>query len=97
MNEWRVFYTVELHDLYSSHNIVRMIKSRRMRWVGDVALMGEGRVMYRILVGKAVGRDHLVDPGLEGNIIFTRIFRMWDVGVWIGLSWLRIETGGGQL
>jgi hypothetical protein len=42
-------------------------------------------------------RDHLVDPGVEGRIILRRIFRKWDVGVWTGLSWLRIETGGGNL
>jgi hypothetical protein len=42
-------------------------------------------------------RDHLVDPGLDGRIILRRIFRKWDVEVWAGFSWLRIETGGGHL
>jgi hypothetical protein len=42
-------------------------------------------------------RDHLVDPGVDGRIILRRIFRKWDMGVWTGLSGLRIETGGGQL
>jgi hypothetical protein len=42
-------------------------------------------------------RDHLVDPGVDGRIILRRIFRKWDMGVWTGLSWLRIETGGGHL
>jgi hypothetical protein len=42
-------------------------------------------------------RDNLVDPDVGGRIILTRIFMKWDVGVWTGLSWLRIETGGGQL
>jgi hypothetical protein len=42
-------------------------------------------------------RDHWGDPGLDGRIILRRIFRKWDVGVWTGLSWLRIETCGGHL
>jgi acyl-coenzyme A synthetase/AMP-(fatty) acid ligase len=50
--EWRKIHTEELNDLYSSPTIVRAIKSRRMRWVGDVARMGERRGVYRVLVGK---------------------------------------------
>jgi hypothetical protein len=46
----------ELHSLYSSQNIVRVIKSRRMRWAGHVARMGEGRGVYRVLVGKPEGK-----------------------------------------
>jgi hypothetical protein len=42
-------------------------------------------------------RDLWVDPGVDGRIILRRIFRKWDVAVWTGLSWLRIETGGGNL
>jgi hypothetical protein len=42
-------------------------------------------------------RDHLIDPGLDGRIILRWIFIKWDVVVWTGLSWLRIETGGGHL
>jgi hypothetical protein len=42
-------------------------------------------------------RDHFVDPGIDGTIILQQIFRKWDVGVWTGLSWLRIETGGRHL
>jgi hypothetical protein len=47
---WRKLHIDELHSLYSSLNIVRVIKSRRMRWAGHVARMGEGRGVYRILV-----------------------------------------------
>jgi hypothetical protein len=50
--EWRKLHNEELHDLYSSRNIVRVINSRRMRWAGHVARMGEKRVMYMFVVGK---------------------------------------------
>ena len=50
--EWRRLHNVELNDLYCSPNIVRVIKSRRMRWAGHVARMGEERGVYRVLVGK---------------------------------------------
>jgi hypothetical protein len=52
---WRKFYNDELHSLYSSPNIVRVIKSRRMRWAGNVARMGEGRCVYSVLVGRPEG------------------------------------------
>jgi len=54
--EWRKLHNEELNDLYSSPNIVRVIKSRRMRWVGHVAHMGERRGIYRVLVGKPEGK-----------------------------------------
>jgi hypothetical protein len=50
--EWRKLHNGELHNLYSSPDIIRQIKSRRMRWAGHVARMGEGRNVYRVLVGK---------------------------------------------
>jgi len=88
----------ELNDLYSSSNIVRVIKSKRMRWAGYVARMGEERGVYRVLVGKPEGkRDHWGDLGVDGWIILGRISRRWEVGIWIGLGWPRIETGGGRL
>jgi hypothetical protein len=49
---WRKLHNDELHSLYSSLNIVRVIKSRRMRWAGHVVCMGEGRCVYRVLIGK---------------------------------------------
>jgi len=62
MGEWRILHNEELNDLYSSPNIVRVIKSRRMRWAGHVAPMGEERGVYRVLVGKPEGRRPLARP-----------------------------------
>jgi len=57
--EWRRLHNEELNDLYSSRNIVRLIKSRRMRWAGHVARMGEEREVYMVLVGKPEGKRPL--------------------------------------
>jgi hypothetical protein len=59
--------------------------------------VGEGRGVYRILVGNLKDRDHFGDPGVNGRIILRWIFRMWNLGEWNGSSLLRIETGGGHL
>jgi hypothetical protein len=59
--------------------------------------MGEERGVCRVLMGKPEGKNHWGDPDVGGRIILRRIFRKWDVGVWTGLSWLRIETGSEQL
>ena len=60
--EWRKLHNEELNDLYSSSNIVRVIKLRRMRWVGHVACMGTRKGVYRVLVGKCEGRRPLGRP-----------------------------------
>jgi hypothetical protein len=60
--EWRILHNEELNDLYSSPNIMWVIKSRRMRWAGYVARMGEERGMYRVLVGKPEERRTLERP-----------------------------------
>ena len=57
--EWRKLHNAELNDLYSSPSIVRVIKSRRMRWAGHIARMGERRGIYRVLVGKSKGKRPL--------------------------------------
>ena len=60
--EWRKLHNEELNDLYCSPNIVRVIKSRSMRWAGHVACMRERRGVYRILVGKPEGKRSLGRP-----------------------------------
>ena len=60
--EWRRMHNEELNDFYSSPNIVRVIKSRRMRWAGHMARMGEERRVYRVLLGKPEGRRPLRRP-----------------------------------
>jgi hypothetical protein len=62
MDHGRKLHNDELHSLYSSSNIVRVIKSRRLRWMGHVARMGEGRGVYRVLVGRPESRSPLGRP-----------------------------------
>jgi hypothetical protein len=58
---------------------------------------GEDRRIQGFDGGNLRLRDHMEDPGLDGRIILRWIFRKWDVGIWTGLIWLRIGTGGGHL
>jgi hypothetical protein len=60
--EWRKLHNEELNDLYSSPNIVRVVKSRRMRWAGHVARMGEETGVHRVMVGKPEGKRPLGRP-----------------------------------
>ena len=86
--EWRKLHNEELRDLYSLPNILRVVKSRRMRWAGHVAGMGEDRGVYRVLVGKPEGRRPLGRPGRRwvDNIRMD----LQEVGCgymgWIGLA-----------
>jgi hypothetical protein len=90
---WRKLPNDELHDLYSSPNIVRVIKSRRMRWAGHVARMGEGRGVYRVLVWRPEGKRPLGRPRRrwEDNIKMD----LGEIGIdeanWIRLAqdWVR--------
>ena len=67
--EWRKLHNGELNDLYSLPNIVLVLKSRRMRWTGHVACMGEDRGVHRVLVGRPEGKNHLGDQDVDGRII----------------------------
>jgi hypothetical protein len=90
---WRKLHSDELHSLYSSPNIVRVIKSRRMRWAGHVARMGEGRGIYRVLVGRPEGKRPLGRPKhrWEDNIKID----LREIGIdgtnWIQLSQDRVQ------
>jgi len=78
-----IYYTY-LNDLYSSPNIVRVIKSRRMRWAGRMARMGEERGCIGSCWGNRRERDHW--GGLDVDGWLGWISRRWDVGVWTGLG-----------
>jgi hypothetical protein len=95
--EWRKLHSGELHNLYSSPDIIRQIKSRRMRWPGRVARMGEGRNVYRVLVGKPEGKRALGRPRRKWEYGIKMDFEEIVWGVWSGFIWLRIGTGGGLL
>ena len=76
---------------------MRVVKSRRMRWAGHVACMGEGRGVHRVLKGKPEEIDHWKDPDVDWRMIIIRwIFGKWE-GVQTGWIWLRIGTDGGHL
>jgi hypothetical protein len=87
--EWRKVHNGELHNLYSSPDIIRQIKSRRMRWTGHVARMGEGRNVYRVLVGKPEGKDHLKDQGVD-----WRTGSKWPVGRVVGVGGCGVDSPG---
>jgi hypothetical protein len=86
--EWRKLHNKELHNLYSSPSIIRIIKSRRMRWAGHVARMGEKRNAYRLLVGKLEGKRPLGRPRRRWvvNIRMDLGEVGWGDVDWIGLA-----------
>jgi hypothetical protein len=85
--EWRRLHNEELNDLYSSPNIIRVMKSRRMRWAGHVARMGKREVDTGFWWGDMREGDHLGDPGIDGRIILKWVLKKWDGGMdWIELA-----------
>jgi hypothetical protein len=91
MGGWRKLHTEELHNLYSSPSIIRIIKSKRMRWARHVARMGEKRNVYRLLVGKPEGKRPLGRP--RRRWIDNIKMDLLEIGVsvvdWIGLAQAR--------
>jgi hypothetical protein len=84
--EWRKLHSGELHNMYSSPDVIRQIKSRRMRWAGYVARMGEGRNQYGVLMGKPEGKFHLEDQGVDG-----RKASKWTLErLFGGLNWIHL-------
>jgi hypothetical protein len=75
---WRRPHNKELHIMYASPNIIRMMKSRIMRWVGHVARIGAVRSIYNILVGNLEDRDDSEDPGVANKMILEWIFGKYD-------------------
>jgi hypothetical protein len=86
--EWRKLHSEELRDLYSSPSIIRIIKSRRMRWAGHVERMGEKRNAYKLLVGKPEGKRPLGSPRRRwvDNIRMDFGEVGWSDVDWIGLT-----------
>jgi hypothetical protein len=86
--DWRKLHNEELHNLYLSPNIIRLIKSRRMRWTGHVARMEETRYAYRILVGEPEGKRPLGRPRRRwvDNIKIDLRELGWDGMAWIELA-----------
>jgi hypothetical protein len=90
--EWRKLHNEELHNLYSYQDIIRQVKSRRMRWAGHVARMGEERKVYKVLVGKPKERDR------------GRPRRRWEDGIRMdlreiglgGVDWIRLSQDRDQ-
>jgi hypothetical protein len=94
--EWRKLHSEELNSLYSSPDIIRQIKSRRMKWAEHVARMGEERIVQG-LVGKPEAKRPLGRPSCRWEDGIRMDLRETGLGVWIGFNWLRTGTGGGLL
>jgi hypothetical protein len=94
--EWRKLHNEEMNDLYSLPNIMRVVKSRRMRWAGHVACRGR-KVCTGCWWGNLWERDYWEDSDVGGRIILRCIFRKLEGVVGNGRSCLRIGTGGGHL
>ena len=88
---------LQLYCVHTHVGIVRVVKSRRMRWARHVARMGQDRGVHRVLVGKPEGKSHWGDQDVDRRIILRWIFRKLEGVVGTVWSWLRIGTGGVHL
>jgi hypothetical protein len=95
--EWRKLHNEELHNLYSYPDIIRQVKSGRMRWAGHVARMGEERKVYKVLVGNPEGKRPLGRPKRRREDGIRMHLEEIGLGVWIGLDWLRTGSDDGML
>jgi hypothetical protein len=95
--DWRKLHNRVLHNLYSSPDIIRQIKSGRMCWAGHVARMGEVRNVYRVLVGKPEGKSPLGRPMRRWEDGIKMNLEEINLGMWNGFTWLRIGTVDGLL
>jgi hypothetical protein len=93
----RKLHNDELQSLYSSPNIVRVIKSRRMRWAGHVARMGKGRGVHRVLVGRPEGKRPLGRTRRKWEDNIKMDLREIGIDERTGFSWLRIGSSGGPV
>jgi hypothetical protein len=75
IGKWIRLHIEELNDLYCSPNIIGVMKSRKMRWAGYVACIGDGRGAYKIVVGRRKRRSHMEDLGEDGSIIVKWIYK----------------------
>jgi hypothetical protein len=91
--DWRYLHSEELQNLYYSPHVIRQIKSRRMRWAGHVARMGQERKCTRFWWESPKERDESEDQGVGGMMGSEWILGRLAGG--IGFDWLRIGTGGG--
>jgi hypothetical protein len=83
---WRKLHNGELHNLYSSPDIIRQIKLKRMRLAGHVARVGEGRDVYRVLVGEPGRKIHLKDQDVDGRLGSKWTLVRLDGVVWSGFT-----------
>jgi hypothetical protein len=91
---WRRQHNEELHNLYTSRNIVKVIKSRRMRWTEHVSRMGAMRNSFKFLVGNPEGKRPLEDLGVDGRIISEWILQKQGGKMWTEFISVRIGTSG---
>jgi hypothetical protein len=93
MGEWRKLHNEELRNLYSSPDIIRQVKSRRMRWAVHVARMGEERKVYKVLVGKTERKRPLGRPRLRWEDGIRMDVR--EIGL-VGVHWIRLAQDRGR-